>query len=45
MSAAFKKATEDSKKIVNDPSNDELLELYGSSINTSKLLPPPASSC
>ncbi|KAJ4164995.1 hypothetical protein LMH87_006645 [Akanthomyces muscarius] len=28
MSAAFKKATEDSKKIVNDPSNDELLELY-----------------
>ncbi|OAQ97249.1 hypothetical protein LLEC1_04694 [Akanthomyces lecanii] len=28
MSAAFKKATEDSKKILSDPSQAELLELY-----------------
>ncbi|KAM3553654.1 hypothetical protein MY1884_006560 [Beauveria asiatica] len=31
MSAAFKKAAEDSKKLLAKPSNDELLELYGSS--------------
>lgn len=30
MSAAFKKAAEDSKKLLAKPSNDELLELYGS---------------
>ncbi|KAF1737636.1 Acyl-CoA-binding protein [Beauveria bassiana] len=29
MSAAFKKAAEDSKKLLAKPSNDELLELYG----------------
>ncbi|KAM3456092.1 hypothetical protein MY3296_001961 [Beauveria thailandica] len=29
MSAAFKKAAEDSKKLIAKPSNDELLELYG----------------
>ncbi|KAM3501355.1 hypothetical protein MY10362_005622 [Beauveria mimosiformis] len=29
MSAAFKKAAEDSKKLVEKPSNDDLLELYG----------------
>lgn len=31
MSAAFQKAAEDSKKLTAKPSNDELLELYGSS--------------
>lgn len=29
MSAAFQKAAEDSKKLTSKPSNDELLELYG----------------
>ncbi|EJP65717.1 acyl CoA binding protein [Beauveria bassiana ARSEF 2860] len=34
MSAAFKKAAEDSKKLLAKPSNDELLELYGPFLST-----------
>lgn len=35
MSAAFTQAAEDSKKLVAKPSNEELLELYGTSYNPS----------
>lgn len=41
MSAAFQKAAEDSKKLTAKPSNDELLELYGS---VDPLLPPLLSA-
>ncbi len=44
MSAAFQKAAEDSKKLVAKPSNDELLELYGS-LHTQPLPELYSASC
>lgn len=42
MSAAFTQAAEDSKKLLAKPSNDELLELYGTSYT---LGPPVTQRC
>ena len=39
QSEAFKTATEDSKKLITKPSNDELLELYGNSAPQPPSLP------